>query len=446
MSLPHRGLLWVVGLALVIRLVSVAAMPYKPADDTHSYMDKGVEMVTNTIEAGKPVNFAPLFALLSGGTQVAFGEDRALLLLRLLQAVLGALTCAFVWRMAFRLTGDARIAAIAGLGIALNPIFIIENNSVTTETVFIFLLTWGLSLYVAAPGSLRALAAAGALLALAALTRAMLLLFPIGLAVHLLLVCPWRRALRGAAVLLIVYAAVLSTWTLYNLRHFNRVVIGASGMSDFLMMGAVGYNGAESVDQAFAQRNNGQVPTGAERNQVAINAVGSSILADPLGYARGRAEQLIGALLQPHQTPYFPGESLKTLAANWLGQDRSLAGLMRLTSGDAFWPKLSLYVAHYLALVFGALGLILTRRQWKAFAPLSGLIAYTLLLHFFLLALPRYLFPIVPALWVFAAVGIVWGWDRLSIRERLPQRLTPFSARSQGKPDSTAIGIDSTLH
>jgi 4-amino-4-deoxy-L-arabinose transferase-like glycosyltransferase len=448
-TIAHRSLLWVVGLALLIRLISVASLPLRLADDTHSYIDKGVEMVTNTITL--PINFGPLYALLSGGTAVTFGEQPALTLLRLLQAVLGALTCGFVWRMAYRLTRDPRVATIAGLGIALNPIFIIENNALTSETLFIFLLAWGLSLYVAAPGSPRALAGVGGLLALATLTRAMLLLFPLGLAVHLFLTCPWRRAVRGTTVLLVIYGAVLGTWTLYNVRHFNRVIIGASGMGDFLLMGAVGYNGASAVDAAYAQNNGGQVPTGEQRNLVALNAVSSSILSNPLGYVSARTRQLIDALLQPHQTPYFPGESLKALAANWLSQDRSLSGLVKLVSGDAFWPKLSLYAAHYIALVFGALGLFVTRRQWKAFAPLSGLLAYTLLLHFFLLALPRYLFPMMPALWVFAAIALVWLWDRLKTRGRLPHPVTPpmstsVPLRREGEPEGSPARIDSPLH
>jgi hypothetical protein len=93
-----------------------------------------------------------------------------------------------------------------------------------------------------------------------------------------------------------------------------------------------------------------------------------------------------------------------------------VAGLGRLIGGEAFWPKLALYAAHFLPLIFGALGIVLTwrRRQWIAFAPLLGLIAYTLLLHLFLLATPRYLFPLFVALWIYAAVGMVWTWERIA--------------------------------
>jgi 4-amino-4-deoxy-L-arabinose transferase-like glycosyltransferase len=412
-----------VGLALLLRCLSVAILPSKPADDTAWYLQKGVEVMTNTTTPDGFFAFAPLYAMLIGTFRVLLDYDQTLLLIRLVQAVLGALTCGFAWRIAFHLTSDARMATIAGLGLALNPIFVIENNSPTTETLFLFLLFWALALYIVAPpGTLRALAATGALMGLATLTRTMLLLFPIGLALHLVLTCPWKRALRGMAIMLIVYAAVVSTWTVYTLVKFSRAVVGGGGLGDLLLVSVTGYKGGPyAVDEDYAKHNGGVVPTGSARTEVAVNTVASAVLGDPLGYLKTRLGQLGGALLQPHQTPYFPGQSLKALAAEWLAQDRSLAGLGRLVNGEAFWPKLALYVAHYLALLFGAIGIILSWRQWRAFAPLYGLIAYTLLLHFFLLATPRYLLPIMPALWVFASVAMVRVWDKVR-RTQAPGR------------------------
>ncbi len=429
-TLSHRTLLWVIGLALLARLMGLLVLPTQVGDDTPSYLHLGAEVLTNSISTNDPINFGPGYGLLSGGAKLLFGFDHALWFLRVIQAILGVLTCALVWRIAYRLTSDTRIALVAGLGIALNPIFVIENSNLSSETLFVFLLVWALSIYVSAPGTWRALAAAGGLLGLATLTRAMLLLFPVGLAIHLALIWPWRRALRCALVLLAVYAVVVGSWTVYNKVKFDRWIFGASGMSDFLLMGVEGYHGAQAVDAAYAERNGGQVPVGAERDQVAFNAVGSTILANPLGYAAERFRQLAEALMQPHNTNYFPGESLKTLAVNWLRDDRSVAGLNRLVNGEAFWPKLLLYVAHYLALIFGVVGLVATRRQWRLFAPVAGLIAYTLLLHFFLMAIPRYLFPMVPALWVFAGVGVVAAWEKAGKvgRAILPRSLSSRAA------------------
>ncbi len=402
----RRALLWVVGLALALRLLSVAVLPPRAADDTGSYMQKGVEMVTDTI-GQKPVLFGPVYALLIGGVRTLLDYDRAILVMRLLQAVLGALTCAFIWQMAFYLTADTRIASMAGLGLAVNPIFIIDNNIPTTETVFLFLLFWGLLVYLTGDKTARSLAAAGILLGLATLTRAMLLLFPIGLAIHLALSQPWRRALRGTAVLLVFYGATLSPWTAYSLVKFNRFIVGASGMGDMLLSGAIGYNGYQAVDSALADTNGGKMPNESSRTEVAVRSVFETIGRDPLGYVSHQFSQLGEAVLQPHQTAYFPGESLKALAMDWVRSDRTTAGLLRIINGDSFWPKLGLYIFHFTALLFGVVGILLTRRQWRRFAPLGGLIAYVLLLHFFLLAIPRYLFPMIPALWVFAAVAMV---------------------------------------
>jgi hypothetical protein len=56
--------------------------------------------------------------------------------------------------------------------------------------------------------------------------------------------------------------------------------------------------------------------------------------------------------------------------------------------------------------------------------PLIGFIAYTSLLHLVILALPRYLFPAFPVYWIFAAISLVWLWDKLKGHTRgMPQTL-----------------------
>jgi len=455
LNVPHRSLLWIIGLALALRLLSVAILPARLADDSYWYLRRGELLVTHTLTLNDLITFGPGYAVMAGIPKALFapdtnaifwrsirtspavrttpmiGLDAVVLILRMVQALLGALTVGFVWLIAHKLTRNTRIATIAGLGIALNPIFIIESNAITSETLFIFLLMWGLWVYINRAPAIRALAGTGALLGLATLTRAMLLLYPLGLAIHLPLAYGWKRAWRGVLILLLAYAAVVSTWTIYNLTRFNRLIIGADGMSDFLLMSVTGFKGMDNLDSTFAGQNDGAVPTDQQRAQVATSAVSSTIRSNPVGYVISRFKQLAEALLQPHQTSYFGGESLKELAITWLRQDRSLAGLLRVINGEAFWPKLSLYVAHYLCLIFGFFGILLTLRHWRSVAPLSGLILYTLLLHFVLLATPRYLFPLTPALWVFAGIAIVWLWDRLPLRRNVA-RLAPMDERVVG--------------
>jgi len=434
--------LWIVGLALVIRLVAVAILPanHAQADDSYYYLVRGEHLAANTLTPQEVITFAPLYAFLAGSATHVLGLDNAILALRVLGAILGALTCGFVWRIAQRLTGDNRIAIVAMLGLALNPIAILDNNMVTTETLFLFLLTWAFSIYVVPqpdrPAYPRTYIASGALFGLATLTRVQPVLFPVGLAIHLSLVFSWRKALRAAAVLLVVYAAVVSTWTVYNLIKFNTLIIGASGATDFLLTGALGYNGSTNVDKQFADHNDGIVPQGdGSRAPVAAKVVEETIRNNPIGYLSHRVKELLSAILQPHMTTYFPGASLKSMAANWLLRDRSPGGLARLLGDSTFWPKLAMYVAHYLALIFGAAGVLLTWREWRKFAPLTGFIAYILLLHLFLLVIPRYVYPITPLLWVFAAVAMVRLWERV----RNTRALAPVKIYNPVERDTDSV-------
>src|SRR5258708_1711044 len=209
LKLPHRSVLWIVGLALIVRLAVFAALPANRAlaDDSPFYLNVGKGLVTNTIT--EHISFGPLYTLIAGSANQVLGLDNAVTFLRLIGAILGALTCGFVWRIAQRLTGDVRIALVAGLGLALNPIAILDNGMVTTETLFLFLLTWAFSIYVVPqpdrPAYPRTYVAAGVLFGLATPTRLQPGLFPLGVAIPLGLGFSLPKALRAALVLLVFY-------------------------------------------------------------------------------------------------------------------------------------------------------------------------------------------------------------------------------------------------
>lgn len=399
---------------------------------------------------------------------------QAIQIVRIAQAILSTITCLFAYRMAYllvvagsrkggsdKLTARAQLAGvIAAAALALSPVFVMEAAEIKTETVFIFFVAGGLWLFLEAL-SLETvaredrrsmlLALAGVLLALATLTRAVFMLFPLALGVYLLVVgMGWRRALT----LVITYALVVSTWTIYNYAHWQRWVIAGTGLDGFLYVGATGWDDPQAVDErllatqsaAGAAETPLEIYPGAtveseDSTPEAAAAVAtasatateaapeptpepiatqtpvppldfaegarSAILSDIPGYIRRRVTELAGAYLQPHGTLFFPGESLRALAADWLRDDRSLSGLIALTQGDAFWAKLLVYVLHYAALLLGLLGMWRTRRQWRLSLPLLGFIVYTTLIHLVLYALPRYLFPTMIVWWVFAAAGIV---------------------------------------
>lgn len=423
-SKTHRWLLFILAIAFVLRLVVVLGQnplePYNAAGgDTGWYLDHGLKLFHNTVQG--PPQSAPLYLLWAGFWQTLLPGAGAVIAMRLSQVLMATATCWFAYRIAKALTDDERAGLVAAGALAIAPVFVLETAQLLTETLYIFLVTGGLTAYVEMvkypDQTIRRYARViliSLTLALATMTRAVLLLFPLGLAIHLLLVYGWRRGLKYAAVLLTLYVLVTSIWTIYNEVRWHIPVIGAQGLSAFLLIGATEWTSPTQMDATLAQQADGQFSTQVgEQQEVYAAAAAQAIGDDPPGWLARRFTKLADAYLQPHGTIFFHGESLKNLALEWLKHDRTPAGLVRLTQGDEFWPKLSMYVFHYTSLLAGIVGIWITRRKWRVALPLSGFILYTTLVHLFLEAIPRYLFPISVFWWVFAAVTLVAVWDRV---------------------------------
>jgi len=424
-----RALIAIFVLALVLRLIAgLTADPSSPyiqaGGDSWWFLGNGRALVTGEVPLGMSVDLAslqtpPAYLVFVGAAQAILPAGAAVVLIRIVQAILGTVVCAFAYGIAFRLTGRVQAGMAAAFLIAISPAFVLESAQILSEPLYLFFVAAGLAAYVeftvrTSPEDprRRTLIVAGICFGMAALTRAPILLFPVGLAIHLLLLMvgrhrsDWRRALGYVALLLLVYAAVVSTWTIYGAARWGRLVIGGQGFAAFVYIGATGWESPESVDARIGSEEGGAADT------VFMEAAAASISADPLGYVGRRLGELAAAGLQPHGTTYFPGASLRDAAVLWAREDRTVEGLLQVVRGDAFVPKLLLYVFHYGVLIGGVIGVWRARRQWRLALILIGFIVYTLLVHLILLALPRYLFPTLLAWSILAAAALfppVWG-------------------------------------
>ncbi len=419
--------------ALVLRLIIAFSQPttiqYQAGggDDGWYWLNGRalVSGVTTTEIDGVQIDVSnlappPLYLIFIGIPQQFLSQSSALIVVRVVQALMSTATCYFVYRMTIQLTrvlrrGDAvgrpfidKSGLIAAAILAFSPAFILESTQITTETLFIFFLAAGLAAAAHYPLSVDGERGWGLLLlaaicfGLATLTRAVFLAFPVALVVYWVVIAP-RKVARPAAFLLI-YAAVVLTWTGYNLARWDRLVIAGEGFASFLYIGATGWDDPSSVDQRLAD----DIPDadlGAPTQAQITGAATNAITADTVGYLQRRVSELAGAFLQPHATTYFAGESLRDIGVTWLRDDRSFDGLIDLTRGAAFVPKLAIYLFHYGAIILGFIGIWRARRAWQLALPLVGYIGYTLAVHFFLLALPRYLFPTLLIWIVFAGLA-----------------------------------------
>ncbi|MEZ4668629.1 MAG: glycosyltransferase family 39 protein [Anaerolineae bacterium] len=419
-STNHRWLVAILLLALILRLAHTlpqerATIYTDKGGDSWWYLEYGRLLVRGQEPAPPPSG--PVYLIFVGLPQWVASPETAILIIRVIQAALGSLTCYFAYRLAWRVSNDERTGLLASTVLAVSPVFVIEPNQILTETLYLCLLSAGMWLFIkliSTPDSAirwHHPVLLGLILGLTTLTRAVLLMFPLILALYLLVILNWRTTLKYALLMLIVYGITVSTWTVYNRVRWNQWVIGAQGFAAFLFIGASdqGWQGPQQTDAALAQQAgvDGALPTNpSDQQQLYGNAALQQIIGNLGGWVSHRTSELAAAVLQPYGTVYYPGESLKDLTANWWRSDRTLQGLVNLTKGDAFWAKLVIYIFHYAGLLLGIIGMWLARRNWRITLPLITLIFYTLVVHFVLDAIPRYLFPLDLFFWIFAVLTI----------------------------------------
>ncbi|RMF50097.1 MAG: phospholipid carrier-dependent glycosyltransferase [Chloroflexota bacterium] len=409
LSLPLGDFRLILSVALLLRLAFVLlTVPNVSGGDTLGLLQYGLELVRDQMPYMTPI--APLYLLYTGIVQSLFGEGN-LVPFRLLN-VLWSLALVMAVFAAAEAYFSRRTAVIAAWLIALNPIFIIESGQILTESVFLPFMVGALALHGRFTQQGKGMtwpqaASVGALLGLASLTRAVALVLPSIFVVHLL----WRYR-RGAwrliAALLIGYSAVVLSWTVYGLLRWQTFMIGGSGFAANLYLGTnEGWCGPQCLDERAGITAEDQFRNDEIYAQRALEAIAS----DPRGYILRRAANLLEASLQPHNTVFFQGESLRELFMVWWQTDRSLAGLGQVLGGDAFLPKLSLYIFHFGTLWLGAFGMLLGALRWRVFwrnLPLYGAVMYFYALHSLLTAIPRYLFP-TAALWLIFASAALAG-------------------------------------
>ncbi len=372
---------------------------------------------------------APLYIIFVGAFQVILPDHEAIIAIRLAQCLASIATVYLAYRMTATISRRASTGLVAATLMAFHPALVTEPANIATETLYIFFISAGLWLYLKFVGGqarfprlpwlnpVGALALSAMMLGLATLTRGVSALFPVVLALHLMwlsrrqiLQC-WRK---HSLLLLVVYAAIVSTWTLHNLLNWNRIVIVSDQMMAALWRGAERNDGSpEQNDKLLLE--GVEVTTPADcvvdckfdhATQTYVSKISDIVRSDPAGYLTLRFNELAYAILQPYGTTPFGDASVKEASRKWILEDGSLDGFINVLRMEGFAIKLATWVFHYVGIGFGLLGTLWMRKRWITAAPLAGFALYTISAHFFLLALPRYLFPIEIVWLVFAGIAL----------------------------------------
>lgn len=369
---------------------------------------------------------APLYLLYAGLWQQFFPDDIAIYVMRLLQCLMGISIAYFAYRITNTISNNQRAGLIASALLAFHPAFIIDCAEIATETMYMFFLAGGLWFYIEwviakqSPKISRTMVLVwvGIALGLATLTRAVLLAFPIGLFIHMLMI-GWHdefgKWLKRGLLLLVVYSAVVLIWTSYNLGMWGTFVIGSNQLMPAIWRGAVQNDGSPQENDALLLENPDAVrPDGCEidckfqiSTETYVEQISESIGGNIGGFIAFRFKELANSYLQPYGTTPLGSVSIRDEFVNWIQNEPSFDGLMHMIKSENFFIKLLIWIFHFGGIFLGIIGMWLTRKQWRFTLPLIGFVVYTSLIHMVLLALPRYIFPTEIVFLIFSASTLV---------------------------------------
>jgi len=316
---------------------------------------------------GYPVFLAGIYVLTNGNSQAV----------RIVQAILGALLCIPVYRIADRLGGDAG-AILSGIGVAVHPLLVYMTGWLYSETLFLLLLWTGIW-WVAQTmdmGKQKNALFAGAILGLATMIRPEIVVFPL---FTLLLVRLFLQTVQAISLLLMVQIVLFSVvlpWTVRNaLVHQTFVPLTTNTGSNLYGGNNDMANGGYESDVGYVLSGLSEVASNRELTKRAFEW----IKAHPWQFLR-----------------LLPQKMYKFLSPMEMGASES--PLQKWAR-----PVNIVYTGFLLLALWGA---VTARKHWIG-VLLIALFVYYALLTLIFFGSARFSLPTVPGLVILAVIGIV---------------------------------------
>ena len=438
-AMPHRPRLRDLPVPVLLALGAILAVAFglRAWSATHPVVDPGPDstayraIAAYLFESGRygtpaqtsPSDWSPGLPLLVAALYTVIGaaDETAA---RLMIAVLGTVMVLFTFLIGRRVAGVA-VGLIAAALVATYPTYIENNGQLLSEPLAAFLLTGGLLavLWAAERRSLVAWVLPGLFFGALTLTRPEYQAITFAFAA-LVLWRAWRDAglLRGvaaAAVVVIAAALVVAPWMVRNRLVLDKWVPVSTGGGKALFVATYlpGLGRQVPVKRELMRRYLGAkdpIRTDelrAQPMQPLLNRVAERYPDLPRDEALGRiGRENLRRYVTEQPVAYARMSALKF----WNVWERGSSPYMR----GAGW------VAYHRGLLLAGLAgfLVLaatSRTRWQALLLACPLAAISVL-GTILLAVPRRQVPLMPLICIFAAVLLVWAYQRLRQRRHVP--------------------------
>jgi 4-amino-4-deoxy-L-arabinose transferase-like glycosyltransferase len=409
---------WLFAVALGVRLVFVLLYPQAPVgqgdDVIYDSIGQSIasgdgfllaEVTPGGLSSVPQVRVGPVYPLFLGTVYLILGHS--ITAVRVVQAVLGALTVLLVFRIA-ALILDEHVARIAAAITALYPALILYTGVVLTETLFAFTLTGCVWLAVEAVQrrSTWWWAAAGCALGVSVLLRTeAVVMAPLFLAALLRYGAP-ETLIGGALALTTAAALTVAPWTARNYYHYRELILVSAHGGPTLWISAVGWRDWHFDDPEYRSLI-GAAANDRERSRILQRDALRKIQGDPAGYLRLCLRRVFDLWIGSHTT-YF------------VGFDGSFGTYYGGGEVARVAVKAVMLALNTVVVLLGLLGIIAAfsgRVSNRAGAALCAIpVVAVAVVHFFLYAGARYHVPVLPFVIIFAALAAVRSVERMRAR------------------------------
>jgi len=379
--------------AFLIRLTLVLVVPDlipEPEDKLERYDVIALSLVRGegfSLDHQPTAVAAPVYPTFLAAIYMGFGYSK--IALRMFLSLISAGHCLLFYFIAKRFFGD-KIAVLTALTLALHPSLISLVFTGTSEGLFLFLHAFFLLYFSAGfqQQTGRAFWISGMLLGLATLCRAVSLLLP--LFTLPIFALAYKKNIKLGCfhyfLFLAAFALVVSPWIIRNSLVFGRFVpVQTLGGIHFYWATP----GRNDPIERLKEKARLQTMDAVEKDQFYYHRALENIWNSPLEFTEHMGKRFVQMWYKTHSGTHD-------------------AMLLFLNGGLVF---------------LATVGIAMSRRRWKELSLLWCVIAYYSILHMFLIALARYLLPVIPILTIFAMIPVndfLNRWVILSSRLKSP--------------------------
>ena len=318
---------------------------------------------------------------------------------QLLQALIGALSCFFLYQLTKSIFGDPA-AILAALLMAVDYSFIRLSAVVLPESLFILLILlylFFLMRYVRG-GRIFFLILSGAFAGFCMLTKDTLMFYFPVVAVWLAIRKSSIRfaSVKSAVLFLSIIFLTLLPWNIRNLGIFNEAVLTTPTLGHTLYVANNPYATGGRTGGDWEWNKDSYLPPDPARPPLLTPEADRYLLNQALGFIVHHPRHFLKLAALKAFNMWRPYQTDSPSIAKWL-------------TALSYVP----------VILLGLVGLFRHIRRWFELFPLVSIIGYVFLLHSVMIAHIRYRYPVMPVFMLLAAQTLISLWK--------PKTFTPSS-------------------